>query len=201
MPYSQFTLPRVQEDFALTFVEDKDLFSQFPPREPDEGLAKTLEDNLPLAVAINTEKARSEMIVAPLLIELRKLFECKISLFSGVNFPVDEERGLTGACDFLISRSPEQFFIASPVVTIVEAKNDNVITGLGQCVAEMVAAQLFNERKSSDPTFIYGGVTTGSVWKFLKLEQTTVFIDVKEYHIENSARILGILSAMVEQKA
>ncbi len=201
MPYSTFTLSHVQEEFGLTFVEDKDLFSQIPPRQPGEALVRTLDENLPLAVAINTEKARAELIISPLLVELRKMFECKIALFSGVNFPVDEERDLTGACDFLISRSPEQFFIASPVVAIVEAKNDNIIKGLGQCVAELVAAQLFNQRKASDSGLVYGGVTTGNVWKFLKLDQTTASIDVKEYYVENSPMILGILSAMINQTA
>ena len=66
--------------------------------------------------------------------------------FSGYPFNVDKEKGLAGACDFIISRSPEQLFIKAPVITIVEAKNENIIRGLGQCVAEMYAAKLFNER-------------------------------------------------------
>jgi transketolase C-terminal domain/subunit len=52
---------------------------------------------------------------------------------------------------------------------IVEAKNENIKGGLGQCVAEMVAAQIFNEREANAIDTIYGAVTTGEIWKFLKL--------------------------------
>ncbi|MEG3979123.1 hypothetical protein QT970_31610, partial [Microcoleus sp. herbarium8] len=38
----------------------------------------------------------------------------------------DAARGLSGYCDFLISRSPEQLVIESPVIALVEAKNDNI---------------------------------------------------------------------------
>ena len=96
-----------------------------------------------LAVAIGTEKAKSEMIVANILIELREQFEHRISLFSGIDFSVDVESGLTGVCDFLVSLSPEQFYLEAPVIVLVEAKNADVKLGLGQCVAEMLAAQRF----------------------------------------------------------
>jgi hypothetical protein len=201
MAYSKFTLKKAKEDFDLTFVEDRDLFSQVPARELSEALKATLAENVPLALSINTEKARSEMIISPILIELRKVFERKISLFSGVSFTVDEEKELNGNCDFLISCSSEQLFITSPVVTIVEAKNENFNLGMGQCVAEMVAAKLFNEREQSEVSWIYGVVTTGNVWKFLKLDQSTVYIDIREYHVDDVAKVLGILSKMVNQEA
>ncbi|MGB3511065.1 MAG: hypothetical protein WBA93_17895 [Microcoleaceae cyanobacterium] len=86
------------------------------------------------------------MIVTPILVELRKQFKYQISIFSGKEFNVDVEKGLTGFCDFLISRSSEQLLIKAPVVALVEAKNDNIQTGLPQCIAEMIAAQLFNQQ-------------------------------------------------------
>ena len=76
-----------------------------------------------------------------MLLELRRIFDRKISFFSGIEFNIDKERGLNGFCDFLISCSPEQLFVKAPVIAIVEAKNENIMSGIGQCIAEMVAAQ------------------------------------------------------------
>ncbi|WP_338043173.1 hypothetical protein [Okeania hirsuta] len=84
------------------------------------------------------------MIISPIIVELRKYFNRQISLFSGTEFNVDKSKGLTGRCDFIISYSPKQLEVTAPVVKIVEAKNDNIKSGLAQCIAEMVAAQLFN---------------------------------------------------------
>ncbi|MEI6413013.1 MAG: hypothetical protein WCP34_01980 [Pseudomonadota bacterium] len=202
MPYSKFTLRKVKDEFHLELVEDSDLFSQVEPHPISEDFSRILHENLPLALAINTEKARSELLISPILVELRKIFERKISLFSGIDFNVDETINLNGFCDFLISNSAEQFFITAPVVAIVEAKNENIVGGMGQCIAEMIAANLFNNNEKVPVSWIiYGAVTTGSVWKFLKLEQPAVFIDNREYHIENISKIMGILRAMVKQHA
>lgn len=75
------------------------------------------------------------------------------------------------------------------------APSELLKAGLGQCVAEMVAAQLFNEQNSNEIQAIYGVVTTGQIWKFLKLERQTVFIDLTDYYIKEVERILGILVA------
>ena len=158
-------------------------------------------ENVPLAVAINTEKARSELIVTNILVEIRKRFDRKISFFSGLEFNVDRERDLAGFCDFIVSLSPEQLFLNAPVVTMVEAKNENLMHGLGQCTAEMVAARIFNEQEGNDIPRIYGVVTSGTAWKFIKLENGTVHIDLRDYSIDNPAKIIGILSKMIKQKA
>jgi uncharacterized membrane protein (DUF485 family) len=117
----------------------------------------------------------------------------RISLFSGTEFNVDPAQSLVGFCDFILSASQEQYFISAPVVTVVEAKNENIIAGLGQCVATMVAAQLFNHRAGNQVDAIYGVVTSGTSWKFLTLKQSTVSIDSIEYHISQIDKILAIL--------
>ncbi|MDW8451955.1 MAG: hypothetical protein RML39_00675 [Oscillatoriaceae cyanobacterium SKYGB_i_bin93] len=138
------------------------------------------------------------MIVSPILIELRRQLDNRISLFSGKEFNVDPERGLIGYCDFIISLSPEQLLIEAPVITIVEAKNDNIESGLGQCMAEMIAAQLFNQRKGNEIRKIYGVITTGSIWKFLILEEKKLTIDLNEYFLNNVGKIIGILRKFIE---
>lgn len=157
-----------------------------------------LNDTVPLALANNTEKARSEMIIAPILIELKRQLPNQMSLFSGAEFNIDEDLGLMGYCDFIISQSPEQLFIKSPVIMLVEAKNENIKNGLGQCIAEMLAAQIFNQREQNLIPAIYGVVTTGTNWKFLRLIDRQVEIDLKEYYLSEIDQILGILKAGIQ---
>ncbi|MCL1464584.1 hypothetical protein [Argonema galeatum] len=199
MSYSDFTLSQLVKIFGLTINETVDLFAAVEEVESSDYLAFYLKENIALAVAINTEKARSEMIIAPILLEVRRRLNYQVSLFSGVDFNVDNDRGLNGVCDFLISRSAEQLFIRAPVITIVEAKNENIKTGFGQCVAEMIAAQLFNEREGNAIKTIYGVVTIGTIWRFLKLEGNVVDIDLTEYYIKNVNKILGILLASFKE--
>ncbi len=201
MAYSNFTLEAVQTTFGLETVESVGTFSEIVPVAPSDHLMTALSRNVPLAVAIGTEKAKSEMIVANVLIELREQFEQRISLFSGIDFSVDVESGLTGVCDFLVSLSPEQFYLEAPVIVLVEAKNADVKLGLGQCVAEMLAAQRFNKEKENNIHCVYGVTTSGTDWLFLKLEGQKLHIDMGVYAIGQCDKILGILSSMVSQKA
>jgi hypothetical protein len=194
MSYSDFTLSKVQQEFSLKVNEQVDFFANVPEVQPGDFLKEILRNNLPLALAINTEKSRSEMIIAPILIELRKSVNNQISLFSGTEFNIDSSKGLNGTCDFLISLDPEQLFIKSPIFAIVEAKKENLNAGLGQCLAEMIAAQIFNQQEGNQISTIYGSVTTGNIWKFLQLEKTEVYIDLTEYFIGNLEKIMGILS-------
>lgn len=199
MSYSDFTLKRVKDELEVSVVEDRDLFSSVQELKISEYLATTLRYNVPLAMAVGTEKVRSELIIANVLLEVRRILNNKISFFSGVNLDVDKEKGLTGFCDFIISRSPEQFYISAPIITVVEAKNEYIAGGLGQCVAEMYAASIFNDRDGSHLPAIYGSVTTGNTWKFLKYKDNTVYIDLPEYYIVNANKIVAILVEMVNQ--
>ena len=201
MAYSNFTLEAVQETFQLESIQSVGIFSETEPIEPSVELTKALAKKVPLAVAIGTEKAKSEMIVADILIELREHFEHCISLFSGIDFNVDAENDLTGVCDFLVSLSPNQYYLEAPVIILVEAKKDDLTTGLGQCVAEMIAAQRFNAEKGNDIPCVYGATTTGVNWLFLKLVEKRLHIDMATYMLERCDRILGILASMVAQKA
>jgi len=198
MPYSQFRLEQIKSEFGVTLWEQFGLFAEIPEATYSPFLSETLEYNLPLALAINSEKSRSEMIVAPILIELRKQFDNRIGLFSGKDFTVDSLRGLNGFCDFLISKSPEQLIIEAPVIALVEAKNDNIESGLAQCMAEMIAAQLFNQQKGNEIKKVYGVVTTGSLWKFMQLEDQTISLDLNEYFVGNLGKIIGILRSFIE---
>ncbi|BAY96843.1 hypothetical protein NIES37_07800 [Tolypothrix tenuis PCC 7101] len=198
MPYSQFTIEKVKQDFHLNTVEGVRFFPEsIELVHPSPRLQAILED-LPWAIAVDTEKARSEVIINPVLLEIRRILNSSISVFSGEEFNVDPSIGLNGICDFLISRSPEQLTVEAPAIVIVEAKKSDLKSGLGQCIAEMVAAQKFNEAKGQSITAVYGTVSSGTQWRFLKLEGQTVTIDFTDYPLPPIETILSFLLWMVK---
>jgi hypothetical protein len=79
----------------------------------------------------------------------------------------------------------------------VEAKKENIMGGLGQCVAEMVAAQIFNQQADNEISIILGVVTSGNIWKFLQLQGKECRIDLNEYYLQDISKILGILNSAV----
>jgi len=201
MPYSDFTLKRVKEELNVNVIEDRDLFSYIQEIQISDYLLATLKYNVPLAMAVGTEKIRSELIIANVLLEVRRILGNKISFFSGVNLDVDKGKSLTGFCDFIISKSQEQFYMSAPIITVVEAKNEHIAGGLGQCIAEMYASSIFNDKEGSHLPIIYGAVTTGNTWKFLKYKDNMAYIDLQEYYIANATKIVGVLVEMVKQSA
>jgi hypothetical protein len=197
MPYSSFTLAQVKQQFELQVVMDV-FFTDLPSLTPGDWLINLLKKSAPLAAALGTEKVRSELIIAPLLFELRELLDCQVSLFSGNDFSVDMESGLNGVCDFLLTRSISELVIEAPAIIIIEAKKGELNSGWGQCAAEMIAAQKFNTAKGQEVPTIYGSVTTGTQWQFLKLTGKDLTIDVTEYSLDPLDRILGIFKWMVD---
>ncbi len=195
MSYSDFTLEKIKQSFQINTIEATDIFANIPDLECSNLLKEIIHYNLPIAIASNSEKARSEMIIAPILLELRRQLKDQINLFSGVEFNIDATQGLNGICDFIISRSLERLIITTPVIIIVEAKKENITAGLGQCIAEMIAARIFNERSGHENLSIYGTVTTGSIWQFLKLTGAEIQIDLSEYYLKDINKILGILAS------
>lgn len=199
MPYSKFTLARAIEDFDLTLIEGGCFFPVIAPVVPSTLLQEILKETLPWAIAVDNEKARSEAIINPLLLEVKRQLKGQMSVFSGEEFNVDAEAELTGYCDFLLSRSPEQLFIKAPTVAVVEAKKENLKIGLGQCLAEMVAMQRFNAMKRLPIERVYGTVSSGTVWRFLKLEGQVATIDLTDYPLPPVDNVLGILMWMIEK--
>ena len=199
MAYNDFSLETLLDQFGLQTDEQGDYFAPTPPAALSDTLRKHLHRYVPLATAIGTEKARSEFIIVPLLLEVIEQASPPVSIFSGVEFNPDPERGLRGVCDFLLSLSPEQLTIKAPVVAVVEAKNENLKTGINQCIAEMLAAQVFNRAKNNPIETVFGAVTTGTTWIFLRLKENIVHLDRTEYHISQPDKIVAILLAMLRE--
>lgn len=199
MAYSDFTVRRIKQEFGIQTQEGGRFLPPTADVAPSQMLQSILENYVPWAIAVGSEKAKSEMIVAPVLLELKQILHSPVSVFSGRDFTVDASVGLNGICDFLISRSVEQLEIEAPAIVLVEAKRDSLNSGIGQCMAEMIAAQRFNQQNDVDRSTIYGATTSGTAWRFLKLEAQTVTIDLTDYALFPIERLLGMLAWMVEK--
>ncbi|MEM9486438.1 MAG: hypothetical protein AAGA83_22400 [Cyanobacteria bacterium P01_F01_bin.116] len=194
MPYDQFkTISSVKKAFDLTVVEGKRFLPELKDIAPSDILTGYLQESLPIVATSGSEKARSEGIIYPVLLEVRRYLDRHVSLFSGEEFNVDEAAGLSGRCDFLITRSPEVLEIEAPAIIVVEAKKTDLKTGFGQCIAEMVAAQRFNQAHEKELTTVYGSVSNGIQWQFLSLTDSTVMIDLVVYALPPVEQILAFL--------
>jgi hypothetical protein len=194
MAFSDFTLQTVEERFGVT-SQPEVLFADLRPAPVPDWLRDLLGRTLQLPLV--SEKARSELIVMPMLLACRELSHDTVTIFSGSRLDVLPEQGLVGECDFLLARTPPVPEVRAPVLTVVEAKKNDVESGLGQCVAQMIGARLFNERAGQHLPAVYGCVTTGEVWQFLRLQGTVAAIDRNRYYLDNVAGILGVLLAIV----
>ena len=198
MAYSEFDLADLPSKLGVSVADHPDLFPGVvgvPLSPPVQAL---LRGYIPLALANGTEKGRSELLVAPVLADAREQLGQRISWFSGWDFTVDRTMGLNGVCDYILCRSSQQEFISAPAAVVVEAKNENIKAGLGQCGAAMIAAKLFNERSGLKNEPVIGCVTTGTAWRFLRLDGSQLHIDQKEYYLANQAElIMGILISVL----
>jgi len=195
MAYSDFTISDIRKRLGINVAEGGDLFASVGEVELPATLADTLARYLPLALNLNTEKARSELLIAPMLIELKLRHPDRLSLFSGIDFTVDPELGLSERCDYILSRSPQQLALTAPACVLVEAKSENIVGGVPQCLAEMSAAQRFNTAAGSSGV-VFGAVTTGMLWRFLRLEGSRAQVDGVEYPIQSPKRVFSILRAI-----
>lgn len=199
MAYSKFTLPEIVEKFSLS-IKREIIFDEIKPIKISDFLKESLFRGYGIALPNGSEKARSELLVSPFLVELKQINNSSISVFSGENLDVDKKRGLNGECDFILSSNDNQLFIDAPIFTIVEAKKNDIGESFGQCVAQMMGAKLFNENHKKNIDTIFGCVTTGDRWHFLQLKGTLVSITPKDIMLEgNEDLILGTLQKIVEK--
>jgi hypothetical protein len=175
--YEEFDLDTLRRQHQLIVIRSS-LFAAVKPVKPPLWLPELLNKSLKLT--LYSEKAKSEYIVAPLLLALKETVNDAISIYSGFHFDVDITRGLKGFCDFIISKGEPMPVIQAPVIMLVEAKKNDVDGALGQCAAEMVAAQIFNAAEQQPVSVIYGCITTGDDWQFLRLRQNQLVIDEKK---------------------
>jgi hypothetical protein len=200
MPYHTFTIETVTRQFELNLL-DLPFCESLPSADPQPEFLTIFKQWFRLAETAQSAKAKSELLVSPILAEVVQLTQRRVQLFSGQEFNVDIDRGLDGVVDFLLSKSTTPYIVEAPIVMLVEADKEGLDLGWGQCVAEMIAAQKFNTSRGKEISVIYGSVTNGKLWQFLKLEGKDVTIDRHGYYVTPVERILGILKWMVDESS
>ena len=201
MAFSDFTYPDMLPLLGLTERNEPDLFAGVPLAAVSSSFRDRMKNSVRLGATAHSEASRSTWIVGPVLEELWSRYNGRINMFAGIEFSADPDHGLNGYVDFLIGRAPQFSHIKAPVIVIVEAKRDSIPDGLGQCIAGMEGAMRFNRRHGTPVDTVYGAVTTGSAWKFMRLDGSVVVIDLTEYTIEQVDKLLGIFMHMIGSAA
>ncbi len=176
---------------------DEMLFPQIELVQPSEWLLQSL--SLAKRLPLTNEKSKSERIISPILTEVAIHFEKQFTMFSGEDLIVDSSRDLAGECDFFFAQHPRKSVMQAPVVTFVEAKDEDFEYGQAQCTAQMYASMLYNEQKGKPTPYIYGCAVTGDVWKFLKLEKGKITLDTENYYLIEIPKILGIFHQILNK--
>ncbi len=188
MGYSKFRkIQDVVERFNLDMRLQK-LFQEVEPVNPSDWLLETLSvaEILPLT----NEKSKAERIISPILTEVAKVYAEKVSFFSGEQINIKPEDDLSGECDFFFALQPPKLYIDAPIISLTEAKDEDMDWGIAQCAAQMLGAKYFNEEKNKNIPVIFGCVTTGTGWQFLKFENDIYYVDTKIY--TDLKEILGV---------
>ena len=198
MSYSDFSIESIVNDLGLD-IEKADLFPDLQPSVISAWLRETLDRGS--RQDLLSEKARSEFLVVPILLACQELSTQPLAIFSGQRLDVDPARGLIGECDFILAATPPLPGLRAPLVTIVEAKKNDIEAGIWQCIAQMMGARLFNERSGRPIGEVFGCVTNGEVWQFLRLSGEKAEIDRRRLYIDDVGSILAAFGAILGRHA
>lgn len=192
MGYSKYKkIRQVVDKFGIEVFKVA-LLNRVSEVQPSAWLTRSLE--IAYEIALSNEKVKSERLISPVLAEIHLLHKHKISLFSDEELNVQVENDLNGACDFFFSLKPNAYLLEAPIISLTEAKNEDLDYGIAQCAAQMIAARLFNAQSNHPTPVIWGCATTAIEWRLLKLEEQRLYIDVKSYSIDNLPLLLGLFT-------
>ncbi len=196
MVYTDFTLTDLQTQFKIKNKVVELFTGENEGIQPSPLLLQQLEEAQELP--IKSEKARSELIIMPILMELRRINQKFFTIYSGDTLVADKSKGLTGECDFILAKETKSFSINVPIITIVEAKRQDIELGINQCAAQLYGAYLFNQNSGKPLKMIYGCVTTADSWKFMAIKENAIYIDKKTYYKSEINKILGVFQQIID---
>ena len=197
--YSKYTdLKTVTEAFGLSLKRDRLFPNTIEKIAPSVWLIESIR--LAYKAGFDSEKERSERLVSPVLTALLAQNDEQLTIYSGHQLNVDKSRGLVGECDYLLSLGKKVIeVVQSPLFSVVEAKRQDMVWGTSQCTAQMVGAQILNEQDGVNFPTIYGCVTTGTDWQFLKLENQLITIENNLKYIIELPYLLGTFQRIVDE--
>lgn len=194
--YSQVTFQDLRDRFGIR-VETEPFLPKITPLALPDWLIKYLAVNQLSPALAKSEKAVSEMLIAPVLSAVKEYNIGKIALFSGEPLTMTSE--LSGVCDFILAANPNAYLPEPPIMVLVEAKRQDLYGGIPQCIAEMLAARSVNNRAGIQYEAIFGCVTTGNEWLFLKLSGSRATTDPTIFYYPELDRVLGVFQWIISQ--
>lgn len=195
MGYSNFKNLKLTLKKLKLEETDVCMFPRIALVQPSDWLMETLK--IAKRVPLTNEKSKSERVISPILTEVALQYEPYITMYSGEDLTIDPQADLSGECDFFFARHARKSVMQAPVVTLVEAKDEDFEYGQAQCAAQMYASQRYNELEGRPFPFIYGCAVTGDVWKFLKLEGNRLYLDTENYYLVELPKVLGIFHQII----
>ena len=194
MGYSNFRkIKTVTQKFGLD-AQNVSLFPKITLCEPSTWLLDTLKKSK--IGPLTNEKTKSERVISPILLEIAESYQDTITLFSGEELEVDTQADLSGACDFFFVLHPRKPYIESPIISLVESKNEDMEYGRAQCAAQLYGARRYNEAEGKNIPVLYGCATDGVEWQFMRFENNIFYLDDKIY--TDLREILGVWHTIIQ---
>ena len=199
MLYTDFTAATLNTYFGIV-PESVNLFSSCRPHQPSMALQQTLEKNMKQPMM--AEKQKLEGIVTPILTDIWKQYEVEIGVFTSRLMDIDVYKGLNGVCDFMINKDSDSLFSFNPPIflTGMVTKHDNLVQVVPQIAAQALGAQLFNQQKGQPAKALYGCLTFGRSWLFVKLNSNQLLVDTEIYSLSNLPQLLGVLHQIIAEQ-
>lgn len=195
MAYTDFTFADLQEKFGLTY-DIKPFFENVKDVIPSDLLLQQLE--LAKHFSLRSEKIKTEFLIVPVLAFVKVKNEDFAQLFSGENLPADKKLKLNGEVDFIWVNQRNAPELQSPIISLCEAKKGSIEDSLAQCAAQMYGSRVFNQRTKKPILDIFGCISTGIDWQFMKLEGQTIWKDTKIYTLSNLPELLGVWQIVID---
>ena len=189
-----FKLNYYLEDIVTHFGYSFELTSLELPKVEDqpvatiERLKQRIEESLPF-VTFDSEAARREFLIAPLVLELVHLLRVKVK----VSYALKATNQLKGLLDYYLQSGQH--------LLIIEAKDENLERGFKQLAAELIALDKVTEPAADN--LLYGAVSIGRIWQFAVLDrqQKKISQDLELYRVPTDVEILmRILVAILTGK-
>ncbi len=200
MAYRKFKLTELEAKFGIQNQLLRWLdASKTTPIEPSS-LLKMVIERATLA-PLSTEKAVSERVISPIMTEILELNTDTIQLFSGEIINADDDNGLKGEIDFLFNYRPHSPTPEVPIFSITESKIGLLHKAWGQAAAQMLGVFIINQKLNHPLNIVFGSVTDGNSWQFLKLENKVVSIDSRVYTLTELPIILGIFQSFIHAQS
>lgn len=195
MAYTDFTLADMESRYGLSY-RTKRFSDTVPPLEPSDLLLQQLE--LAKLFTLRNEKMKSEFLIVPVLAFLKVKNRNRVQLFSGENLPADRKQKLNGEVDYIWVGKGEAAELQSPIICTCDAKKGVIEDSLGQCAAQMYGARVFNQKHNTPITDIYGCITSGTDWQFMKLEGQAIWRDTEIYSIVSLPQLPGAWQIVID---